>query len=125
MSLSVAPRPRNLAEAASWIQQSDDCRAGDGGEVRHSGYVKVKERHFHVAHTVEGAIVSLVQWRKSPNAVLQGASSAEAQLIPQHNLFAVTSDQRDAALQAWRLKVQAEAGAEPTPRRRLGVGHQR
>lgn len=125
MSIAVAPRPRNFGEIASWLQKSDDLRAGHDGDARHSGYVTVGDLHFHVANTVEGAIVSLVQWRKSAAAALQGVLGMDAPLIPQHNLFAVTSDQRDAALEAWRVKVRNEAQIETAPRKRLGAGHQR
>lgn len=122
MSLSAAPRPRDLSEVSAWIQRSNDLRAGQGLDARHSGYVKVEDRHFHVAQTVEGAIVSLVQWRKSTVTAMGGS---DVPLIPQHNLFAVTADQRNAALQAWRLKAQVEAQIETTPRQRAVAGRQR
>lgn len=62
-----------------------------------SGYVKVDERHFHIASTPAGEIVSLVEWRENKDAA--------GGVTPVHNLFCVDGDSFEHALKAWRGRL--------------------
>lgn len=66
-----------------------------------SGYVKVDERHFHIASTPAGEIVSLVEWRENKDVA--------GGVTPVHNLFCVDGDSFDHALRAWRGRLDPRA----------------
>lgn len=108
--------PSDASGIAAWIHQADAARAQSG---RRSGYVDVEDLNFHVAQTQDGPIVSRVQWR----------SSEEGHLVPVHNMFSVTAQDRDLALGAWFLKLDAEETLEQDAgepgRPRAGTGRMR
>lgn len=113
-TLAAPDHPRSHEDIPDWITRGDLARAQ---QARVSGYVAVNDCHFHVSKTISGPLVCLVQWHRAD----------DGSLIPKHNLFAVTPDQRDHALHAWDSKLAAERCApscsdtESAPRTRTSL----
>lgn len=84
-----ATRHACVEHARAWTDQAIEQQTAS----KPHGYVKVDEQHYHIATTLLGPIVSLLEWRLE-----KGENPGFA---PVHNLYAVNLEARDKAVYAW------------------------